>query len=157
MARLFTFCCIIYDARHVELRSLNLTYHLQPWQITHLRLTYDNGVEFILQSRCSHTLTKKPAQIIHKVVQELLGLRSNPEHGALLCVFWIGLQEYLCAHRANWETKAARETRGEHWLRVLHAYSLQTQGHIMVEAAVRAVLDPVRTGEVGACFHHCRK
>ena len=77
-------------------------------------------------------------------------MRSNPEHGPLLCVFWVGLQEYLFSHRANWEPKAARETRAEHWVRVLHAYSLQTQGHMMVEAAVRAVLDPVRAGEVGA-------
>ena len=103
-------------------------------------------------------------QLIAALVADLCAYRDNAERGPLLCMFWIGLQEFAYRTFRAWETVAARETRAEHWLRMLHAYAADRKGWMQVEGIVRTVLDCAKLEQVRWCgkvlqleFKHCIK
>lgn len=90
-------------------------------------------------------------QLIAALVADLCAYRDNAKSGPLLCMFWIGLQEFAYRTFRAWETVAARETRAEHWLRMLHAYAADRKGWMQVEGIVRTVLDCAKLEQVRWC------
>ena len=83
-------------------------------------------------------------QLIAALV-DLCAYRDNAESGPLLCLFWIGLQEFAYRTFRAWETWS-RARRAEHWLRMLHAYAAD-RGWTTKASCARCSIVPSRCGD----------